>query len=111
MQRYLNQAICSCLNYVILLGRNVSVFSTGGYNDLYLNFLKSTFDINIYKSHKFIEYVVKAIDFLNSTDEECFFNLPGTDIRMLNTVGNSKSCRLELISLWDTWEEVLPSQG
>ena len=59
-------------------GKNLTVFSTGGYNDLYLNFLQSTFQIQILKSHHYFNYVVKAIDFLSVSDENCFFefNIP-----------------------------------
>lgn len=71
------------------LGKNLTVPSTGGYNDFYLNFLQDIFNIKIKKTHTFFSYVVLAIDFLNQNTNDCFFNLPGQDTSLLYCVGES----------------------
>ncbi len=73
------------------LGKTTTVPSSGGYNDFYLNFLQDTFNIKIQKTHAFFSYVVRAIDYLNSSLDDCFFDLPGHDITLLHSVGKIKA--------------------
>lgn len=72
------------------LGKSITVPSTRGYNNFYLNFLEETFNINIRKTQSFFSYAILAIDFLNKNTVNCFFDLPGHDISLLNFVGESK---------------------
>jgi hypothetical protein len=72
------------------LGSYASVFSTGGYNDFYLQFLEDSFSIQIHKTHEFFAYVVSAIDFLNRTTPDCFFDLPPQGSNQVAYVGQSK---------------------
>ena len=74
------------------LGADTSVSSSGGYNDFYLKFLQDSFDIKIKKTPEFFSYVVRAIDFLNTTIEDCFFDYPAVkDSGPINFAGKRNS--------------------
>ncbi len=74
------------------LGKNMTVSSSGGYNDFYLKFLQESFDIQIRKTHAFFAYAVLAIDFLNRQTTDCFFELPSHESSLLQCVGKSIVC-------------------
>lgn len=53
------------------------ILSTGGYNDTFLRFVSSVFQAKIFKCRETLRFVVKAIDYVNRTTNDCFFKLIG----------------------------------
>ena len=53
------------------------ILSTGGYNDTFLKFVSASLGSSIIKCREPLSFIVKAIDYINSTSNDCFFKLIG----------------------------------
>ena len=63
------------------------ILSTGGYNDTFLRFVANVFHSKILKCSQTLNFVVKAIDYLNRTTNDCFFKLHGPLNMKFNETG------------------------
>ena len=64
-----------------------SILSTGGYNDTFLRFVANVFSRKIYKCGETLRFVIKAIDYINRTTNDCFFKLIGPVNQKINDAG------------------------
>ena len=63
------------------------ILSTGGYNDTFLKFISNCFNTKIVKCREFMRFVITAIDYLNSTTNDCFFTMDRKSDNVLNYTG------------------------
>lgn len=63
------------------------ILSTGGYNDTFLRFVAQVFQNKILKCSSTLGFVVKAIDYINRTTNDCFFKLIGPVNMKINETG------------------------
>ena len=63
------------------------ILSTGGYNDQFLKFLSLSFRTQIVKCHEYLQFVIKAIDFLNKHTNDAMFKLHGPVNTKINQCG------------------------
>ena len=63
------------------------ILSTGGYNDKFLHFVSNVFASKILKCHNTLSFVIKAIDYINRTTNDCFFKLIGPVNTKINESG------------------------
>ena len=68
------------------------ILSTGGYNDIFLSFIGKCFNTKIVKCSDFMSFVILALDYLNSTTNDCFFTL---DKKSANIINHSGKLNLE----------------
>ena len=63
------------------------ILATGGYNDSFLKFISNLFDSQVLKCSDQLRYVIKSIDFINKTSNDCFFKLIGPVNTKINSAG------------------------
>ena len=63
------------------------ILSTGGYNDTFLRFVSNVFANKILKCRETLRFVIKALDYLNRTTNDCFFKLIGPLNTKINESG------------------------
>ena len=68
------------------------ILSTGVYNDTFLKFISTCFNTKIVKCREYMRFVITAIDYLNSTTNDCFFSLDRKSDNIINYTGKLKSC-------------------
>ena len=72
-QNYFDQAMTSRLPSLTI----PPILSTGGYNDTFLRFVANVFSSKILKCGDTLRFVIRAIDYVNRTTNDCFFKLIG----------------------------------
>lgn len=71
--------------------QGMPILSTGGYNDHFLTFVSHVFNTQVVKCRgDYINFVVKALDYLNKHTNDCFFVTHGDSKDKLSEVGKLK---------------------
>ena len=61
------------------------ILSSGGYRDPFLSLLGKTFNASVVKCHDHLKYVIRAIDYLDSFRNDCFFKFEEKAKTVVNT--------------------------
>ena len=61
--------------------KTTPIYTTFGYNDFFLDNLQEMFELKIIRKKKYFPMIIQAIDFLNSSINDCFFKFTNPIIK------------------------------
>lgn len=78
--------------------------SSGGYNDQFLRLIANVFKTKIVKCHEYVRFVVRSIDYIDRTTNDCFYKVVGpvnTQIAEVGKIDKTFSPKQHFFSMKD----------